>query len=126
MRRWILITLLFAGLAARSAAVASGSLALTIVRAEQKSRDRVVLYLVDTPIYQEDPYFEVVVRSGGLVIVGDRDPDHRGETLPDGWKPGVAVQGRVDKHHVYLRRPNGSYARFIITRRAKAQAGQQE
>ena len=74
MRRRVLLTLLLLGLSASSFAVESGLLTLTIVRAEQKTRDRVLLYLVDTPIYQEDPVFEVAVRAGGLVVVGERDP----------------------------------------------------
>jgi hypothetical protein len=118
----VLDALLFLGLSAGSFAVESGPLTLTIVRAEQKTRDRVLLYLVDTPIYQEDPYFEVAVRAGELVVVAERDPEHKWETLPADWKPGATVQGRIEKHRLYLRRPNGSYVRFIITSRTKAPA----
>jgi hypothetical protein len=127
MRRRVLLTLLlFLGSGAGSFAVESGSLKLTIVRAEQKTRDRVLLYLNDTPIYQEDPYFEVAVRAGGWVVVGERDPEHKWETLPIDWKPGAAVEGRMEKHRLYLRRPNGTYVWFIITSRSKAPAEQHE
>jgi len=127
MRRWVLLTLLlFVGSGAGSFAVESGSLTLTIVRAEQKTRDRVLLYLADTPIYQEDPYLEVDVRAGGWVVVGERDPEHKWETLPIDWKPGAVVEGRMEKHRLYLRRPNGTYVRFIITSRRKAPAEQHE
>jgi len=125
-RRVVLTLLLLLGLAASLFAVESGPLALTIVRAEQKTRDRVVLYLVDTPIYQEDPYFEVAVRAGELVLVAERDPEHKWETLPSGWKPGAHVEGRLEKHRLYLKRPNGSYVRFVITSRMKAPAEQHE
>ena len=100
-------------------AVESGYQSLTIVRAEQKTRDRVLLYLVDTPIYQEDPYFEVVVRVGDQVLVGERDPEKKWEMLPVNWKPGVTVKGRADKHHLYLRRPNGTDMQFLIVRHTK-------
>ncbi|MBZ5548882.1 MAG: hypothetical protein LAO22_13170 [Acidobacteriia bacterium] len=126
MRRRVLLTLLLLGLSASSFAVESGLLTLTIVRAEQKTRDRVLLYLVDTPIYQEDPVFEVAVRAGGLVVVGERDPEHKWETLPADWKPGALVEGRIEKHRLYLRRPNGTYVRFIITSRTKAPAEQHD
>jgi hypothetical protein len=96
------------------------------VAAEQKARYRILLYLVDTPIYQEDPNFDVVVRAGGLVVVEECDPEHRWETLPVDRKPGAEVQGRIEKHRLYLRRPNGIYARFIITSRTKAPAEQHE
>jgi hypothetical protein len=85
-----------------------------------------LLYRADTPIYQEDPYFEVAVRAGGWVVVGERDPEHKWETLPIDWKPGAAVEGRVEKHLLYLRRPNGTYVRFIITSRRKTPAEQHE
>jgi hypothetical protein len=124
MRRWVLLSLLFVmAFGGMSVAVESGVLTFTIVRAEQKARDRVLLYLVDTPIYQQDPYFEVAVRMGDLVVVGERDPEHKWEVLPVDWTPGAAVQGRVDKHHLYLRRPNGTYLRFIITSRTGPPAG---
>ena len=116
----ILVTLLlFAGLGARSFAVESGPVALTIIRAETKTRDRVVYWVVDTPIYHEDPYFEVAVRAAGTVVVAEREPRNAHEMLPEDWKPGAVVQGRVDKRHLFLRRPNGTEVRFIITRRNK-------
>ena len=111
---------LFLGSGTTSFAVESGSLALTIVRAEQKTRDRVLYYLVNTPIYHEDPYFEVVARAAGTVIVAEREPVSTREMLPEYWKPGTLVQGRVDKRHLFLRRLNGTEVRFIITRRTKA------
>jgi len=127
MRRRVLLTLLLlVGSGVGSLAVESGSLTLTIVRAEQKTRDRVLLYLHDTPIYQEDPYFEVAVRTDGSVLVGECDPEHKWETLPIDWKPGAAVEGRVEKHRLYLRRPNGTYVGFIIISRRKAPAEQHE
>jgi hypothetical protein len=126
MRRRVLLTLWFVGLLARSFAVEGGPVTLTIVRAEQKTHNRVLLYLVDTPIYQEDPYFEVAVRAGGLVVVAERNPEHTWETLPADWKPGALVEGRIEKHQLYLRRRNGTYVRFIITSRTKAPAEQHE
>ena len=123
MRRVLLTLLLLLGTGASSDAVESGYQTLTIVRAEQKTRDRVLLYLVDTPIYREEPYFEVAVRVGDRIVVGERDPEHKWEVLPADWKPGAVVQGRMDKHHLYLRRLNGTYLRFIITSRAKLPAG---
>jgi len=118
--RVLLALVLFLVLGAASFAVESGNLPLTIVRAEVKTRDRVVAWVVNTPIYNEDPYFEVAVRSAKTVIVAERDPENRHEILPEDWKPGAIVQGHVDQHHLFLRRPNGTEVRFIITRRSKA------
>jgi hypothetical protein len=104
---------------ADSFAVESTYFPLTIVRAEQKTRDRIVYWEVDTPLYHEDSYFEVAVRTAGTLVVAEREPD-RHEMLPGDWKPGVVVQGRVDRHRLFLRRPNGTEVRFIITHRTKA------
>jgi hypothetical protein len=66
MRRWVLLALsLLLSFGAGSLAVERGPLTLTIVRAEQKTATGFLLYLNDTPICQEDPYFEVAVRSNG-------------------------------------------------------------
>jgi hypothetical protein len=118
-RRILVATILLLGFGANSFAVESTYFPLTIVRSEVKTRDRVVYWEVNTPIYHEDPYFEVAVRVSGALIVAERDPE-RHEMLPMDWKPGVRIQGRVDKRHLYLQRPNGSEVRFIITHRTKA------
>jgi hypothetical protein len=49
--------------------------------------------------------------------VAEREPRNHREMLPWDWKAGVVVQGRVDTHSLYLRRPNGTEVRFIITHR---------
>ena len=118
--RVLVALVLFLGLGTRSFAVESTYFPLTIVRAELKTRDRVVYWVVNTPLYHEDPYFEVAVRAAGTVVVGESEPRNAHEMLPQDWKPGARVQGRVDKRHLFLRRPNGTEVRFIITRRTKA------
>src|SRR5229473_7258319 len=118
--RVLVALVLFLGSGASSFAVESNYFPLTIVRAELKTRDRVVYWIVNTPLYHEDPYFEVAVRAAGTLVVGEREPRNAHEMLPEYWKPGVVVQGRVDRHHLFLRRPNGTDVRFIITRRTKA------
>lgn len=126
MRCRVLVALvLFLGRGVGSFAVESGYFALTIIRAELKTRDRVVYWVVNTPIYHEDPYFEVAVRVAGTVVVGEREPRNAREMLPEDWKPGAIVQGRVDRRYLLLRRPNGTEVRFIITRRTKTPPEQQ-
>ncbi len=107
------------GADAYSFVVHSGSLKLTIIRAEIKMRDRVAYWEVNTPIYHEDPYFEVEVQTAGMILVAERDPQNRSEILPPDWKPGVMLKGHVDKRHLYLERPDGTEMRFIIIRRKK-------
>jgi len=124
MRRRCLLALVLLGVGASLNAVESGELPMTIVRAEQKMRDRVVAWVNDTPIYQQDPYFEVAVRSGDKVLEGEYEPSSPWETLPIFWKPGVEVQGRVRGHSLFLKRPNGIEIRFVILRRSAATSKQ--
>jgi hypothetical protein len=122
MRRRCLLALVLLGVGASLNAVESGELPMTIVRAEQKTRDRVVAWVNDTPIYQQDPYFEVAVRAGDKVLEGEYEPSSPWETLPIFWKAGVEVQGRVKGHSLFLKRPNGIEIRFVILKRSAATA----
>ena len=118
MRRQSLLTLillLITGVG--SYAVQGGRQAMTIVRAEQKTRDRVIYYVVNTPLYREDPYFEVEVTVDRTTLVAEYEPRDAWEMLPVAWTPGAVVQGRVVGHSLFLKRPNGSELRFIIVKR---------
>lgn len=120
-RRWLLALLLLST-AAVSNAVEPGELPMTIVRAEQTLRDRVVAWVNDTPIYQQDPWFEVAVRAGDKVLEAEYQPSSPYETLPVFWKAGVEVQGRVRGHSLFLKRPNGVEIRFVILKRTAVSA----
>ena len=122
MRRAWLVALLLLNLGSGLFAVQNGEMTMTIVRAEEKKRDRVVAWVNDTPIYQQDPYFEVAVRAGDQVLEGEYEPQSQWETLPVFWKPGVQVQGRVRGHSLFLKRPNGAEIRFVILKRTAASA----
>jgi hypothetical protein len=84
---------------------------------QQKTRDKVDMYLVNTPVTTAVPYFEVSVELEGMDYVAEYTPRHSGEELPDGWKAGENVEGRVEKHHLFLKRPDGTETQFIITKR---------
>ena len=87
------------------------------VAIQQKSRDRIDLYLVNTPITTSVPYFEITVEFGDVDWLAEYTPRHSGEELPEAWRPDEAVRGRVDKHHLYLLRPDGSEMQFIIEKK---------
>lgn len=118
MRRSVPVSLCLLVLGVFGFAVESGELPMTIVRAEQKARDRVVAWVVDTPIYQEEPYFEVLVRVGDKLVQAERDPESAFEMLPVFWKRGTQVMGRIKGHSLYLKRPNGTEMRFVIVKRS--------
>jgi hypothetical protein len=79
----------------------------------------VIYYVVNTPLYREDPYFEVEVSVNGTNILAEYEPRDAWEMLPEPWKPGAVVQGRVEGHSLFLKRPNGTELRFVIVKRTK-------
>jgi hypothetical protein len=68
---------------------------------------------VTTPV----PYFEVTVELGEMRYVANYTPRHAEEELPEAWKAGAAVQARVEKHFIYLKRQDGSELQFVIARK---------
>ena len=96
-----------------------------ILDIQQKTRTRVLYYQVDTPVTKAEPYFEVSVQVGDTIYVGDYNPRHADETLPDEWNVSQAeVRLRLDKHYIFLRRPAGTELQFVITKRIAAVAAQ--
>jgi hypothetical protein len=86
-----------------------------IVDIQERSRDRVLLYLVNTPIMADDPYFTVSVEVNGTVYESEYLPPNLRQPFPGFWKVDEAVLLRVDKHFLYLKRSDGSEAKFLIT-----------
>jgi len=86
-----------------------------IIDIREKSRDRVLLYLVNTPIMTEDPYFMVSVEVNGTVYECEYLPPDLRQPFPGFWHIDDAVFLRVDKHFLYLKRSDGSESKFLIT-----------
>jgi len=94
-----------------------------IVNIEQKHTTRVLYWQVDTPITQDDPYYEFSVQLGDTVYMSKYTPLHASDTLPDEWSvPGATVQARLEGHHLYLRRPSGVEMDTMIAKRMAAKA----
>jgi len=124
MRRGVLATVVFVlAVGTFMRAVKNELLTVKIVRAEEKTRDRVVYWVVNTPLYVEDPFFEVVVEAGDYILTTQRDPDPKFEVLPS-WKAGEFVRGRVAKNSLYLKRRDGTEMRFVIVKRKRIPASE--
>ena len=89
----------------------------TIVDVQQKSTTRILYYQVDTPITQDDPYYEVSVQIKDTVYFGRYTPMHSRDTLPEDWHVGSEVQARVNGRHLVLKRPGGAEMSFAFTKR---------
>lgn len=88
-----------------------------IVDVQRKVETRVLYYLVNTPVTQSDPYYEVSVQLGNTVYRGVYKPGHENETLPEEWKAEAQVQVKVEGRRLYVRRLNGSEVEFAIAKR---------
>jgi|SRR5580704_7547976 hypothetical protein len=120
MTRSITILLLAVGLAAVAQAVERPYQTGKIIEVQRKVETRILYYLVNTPVTQDDPYYEVSVQLGNSVYRGVYKPRHASDTLPEEWKAGAEVQVKVDGRHLYLKRPNGLEMEFAIAKRTAA------
>jgi hypothetical protein len=93
-----------------------------ILDVQQKAHTRVLYYIVNTPVTKDDPYFEVSTQLKDATYVAEYTPFHASETLPDDWKPDAAVKARLsDKHHIFLKLPEGGELQFVIVKRIASQ-----
>jgi hypothetical protein len=88
-----------------------------LIAVEHKSREKVDMYLVNTPVTTAVPYFELRLHLGAIDYIAEYTPRHSEEELPADWRPGFDVEARCDKRHLFLRRPDGSEMQWIITKR---------
>jgi len=86
-----------------------------IVDIQERTRDRVLLYQVNTPIVREDPYYTATVELNGTVYQVEFLPRDLRQPFPGFWKANDDVSVRVDKHFLYLKRSDGTEAKFLIT-----------
>ena len=116
-RRAVLVA--FAALLAVSAAYAAEHKYSTakIVDVQSKTRDKVNMYLVNTPVTTEVPYFEITVRLNQTDYIAEFTPRHEDEQLPAEWIAGADVSARVEKHYLFLKRSDGTELRWTITKR---------
>lgn len=105
---------------ARAARVEKPYQTVEIVKVEGKAHTRVLYYLVNTPVAQDDPYFEVSIRFRDGIYVGQYTPRHAADALSEEWKAGAEVQARLEKHNLYVKGPGGADWRLVIVRHMAA------
>jgi hypothetical protein len=86
----------------------------TIREIRQHERDRVELYIVNTPIVTPEPYYTIAIDVNGTRYQGEFLPHSRHEMLPSFWSADETVRLRLDKHFMYLKREDGSEVKFLI------------
>ena len=123
MKVWRTVFLVILGIAGVAWAAEKPLETGLIVDVQQKVNTRVLYYLVNTPVTQDDPYYEVSVQLGNTVYRGVHTPKHKGDTLPEQWKPAAQVQARVEGKVLYVKRPDGSEMEFAIAKRIVKKPG---
>jgi hypothetical protein len=93
-----------------------------VVDVQQKVNTRVLYYQVNTPITQDDPYYEVSVQVGDTTYVGQYTPRHAKDTLPEDVVVSADVQVRLEKRHMFLKRSSGDELDLPIIKRTGAKA----
>jgi hypothetical protein len=89
-----------------------------IVNVEKKSHEKILYYLVNTPVTQEDPYYELFLQLNNFVYGCEYTPRHTADKLPEDWLPDTAVQIRVaDKRHLFVEGPDGIELKLIVLKR---------
>lgn len=76
------------------------------------------MYLVNNPVATEVPYYEITVRVGQTDYRAEYTPRHPEEELPDAWVNGAEVSVRLEKHHLLLKRPDGSELQWILLKKS--------
>ena len=91
-----------------------------IVDVQRKTREKVNMYLVNTPVSTEVPYFEITLRLNQTDYTAEFTPRHDNEELPADWTAGADVSMRLEKHYVFLKRSDSAELRWLITKRRPA------
>jgi hypothetical protein len=91
-----------------------------IVAIQQKARTRILYYLVNTPITEDDPYYEIGIQVRDKVYAAEYTPRHAHDELPDEWKPDADVEVRVEKWHLFVKRPSGIDMDLLVVKSTPA------
>ena len=89
-----------------------------LVQVERKTREKVTMYLVNNPVSTEVPYYQITVRVDQTDYSAEYTPRHPEQQLPDAWVTGADVMVRIEKHHLFLKRPDGSELQWLLLKRS--------
>ena len=71
-----------------------------LIGVERKTREKVNMYLVNTPVSTEVPYYQITVRLDQNDYKAEYTPRHPEEQLPETWVEGADVMVRVETSFV--------------------------
>jgi hypothetical protein len=86
-----------------------------ILTVEKKAHERILYYLVNTPVTKDDPYYELTLQSGDTIYWTEFTPRHAADDLPDGWQEEAELLIKVvDKHHVLVKQQGGTAIQLLL------------
>jgi hypothetical protein len=72
-----------------------------ILTVEKKFHERVLYYLVNTPVTQDDPYCEISLQLGDTIYWTEFTPRHAADEFPDGWQKEADVQIKLSTSIIF-------------------------
>ncbi len=92
-----------------------------ILEVEKKAHTRVLYYIVNTPVTQDDPYYDLSLQLGPQVYRAEYTPRHAADSLPDTWKAGTEVEMRLTgRRSLTVKGPEGVEVQLVVTKRMPA------
>jgi hypothetical protein len=71
-----------------------------VVDVKKYDRGRIVDWNTRTPIYEDRPIYDITIQVSGKQYIVRYIPGR--DYYPDGWKPGLEVQVKQEKHRFFL------------------------
>lgn len=96
----------------------------TITDVQEKTKTRVLYYVVNTPITKDEPYYEVSLQTKDTTYLARYTPRHAADTLDEDWQAGAQVDVRVEGRHLFLKRQSGTEMQFVILKHTAVKTGQ--
>jgi hypothetical protein len=96
-----------------------------ILHNDQKKNTRTLYWVVDTPITEDDVYYDISIGLPNKVYVARYTPRHQDDPLPDQWTTGSTQKVRIDGAHLYIEDGDGAETKLVIIKRRAPTATEQ-
>ena len=117
MRRLIAVATFLLSLSILASAAEKQYENAVILKNDQKKNTRTLYWVVDTPITEDDIYYDVTVLTKDKVYIARYTPRHHDDPLPDQWVTGSTAKIRVDGGHLYIADSDGDETKLVVYKR---------
>jgi hypothetical protein len=117
MKRLVAVAIFLLSLSVLASAVEKQYQNGVILKNDQKKNTRVLYWVVDTPITEDDVYYDLTVATKDKVYIARYTPRHHDDSLPDQWITGSTAKVRVDGGHLCIEDNDGAETKLVIIKR---------